>query len=109
MIAIEMYRAGIMQLCEKNKAVNKLYFFGSALTSRFNEASSDVDVLVETKDMAPEEKGEQLIAFWDGLEALFDRRVDLLTEDSLHNPFLRKEIDETKKLFYDGQSKQVFI
>jgi predicted nucleotidyltransferase len=109
MIQLENYRIGIMQLCEKNKVVKKLYFFGSALTSRFDSASSDIDVLIETEDIMPDEKGENLIALWDDLETLFNRKVDLLTENSLRNPFLKKEIEQTRKLIYDGQSRQIFI
>jgi len=109
MIAIEDYRTGILRLCENSKVVNKLYLFGSALTPRFDVASSDIDVLVETANLLPEEKGEQLIALWDDLETLFDRKVDLLTDTSLCNPFLKEEVEQTKKLIYDGQSKQVFI
>jgi predicted nucleotidyltransferase len=109
MIKLEDYRMGIMQLCEKNKVVKKLYFFGSALTPRFDAASSDIDVLIETEDIMPDEKGENLIALWDDLEALFNRKVDLLTENALRNPFLKKEIEQTRKLIYDGQSRQIFI
>jgi hypothetical protein len=32
-----------------------------------------------------------------------------LTENSLKNPFLRKEIEQTRKLIYDGQSREVFV
>jgi predicted nucleotidyltransferase len=98
-----------MQLCEKSKVVKKLYFFGSALTPRFDAASSDIVVLIETEDITPEEKGESLIVLWDDLENLFNRKVDLLTENSLRNPFLKKEIEQTRKLIYDGQSKQIFV
>jgi predicted nucleotidyltransferase len=109
MIQLENYQMGLKQLCDKNKVVKKLYFFGSALTPRFDATSSDIDVLIETEDIIPEEKGENLIAIWDDLEKLFNRKVDLLTENSLSNPFLKKEIEQTRKLIYDGQSKQVFI
>jgi predicted nucleotidyltransferase len=109
MIAIELYKQELERLLQKNSAVRKLYFFGSALTPRFNDATSDIDILVETSDLLPEEKGELLIALWDDLEKLFDRKVDLLTENSLRNPFLTKEITQTRKLIYDGQSKQVYL
>jgi predicted nucleotidyltransferase len=38
---------------------------------------------------------------------LFNRKVDLLTENSLRNPYLIREIEQTRKLIYDGQSKQI--
>ncbi|MDR2692355.1 MAG: nucleotidyltransferase domain-containing protein [Dysgonamonadaceae bacterium] len=110
MNSIAQYKDGILQLCEKNKVTRKLYFFGSVLTPRFNQLTSDIDVLVEIESsLPPEERGEQLLNLWDGLETLFNRKVDLLTEHSLRNPYLRSEIEKNKKLIYDGQSKQVFI
>jgi predicted nucleotidyltransferase len=104
MIAIKRYKRKLESLLQKNRAVRKLYFFGSALTPRFDNATSDIDVLIETEDLMPEEKGELLIALWDDLEKLFGRKVDLLTENSLHNPFLSREIDRTRKLIYDRQN-----
>ena len=81
-------------ICEKNK-VDKLYLFGSALTNRFDEQKSDLDFLVEMQNMTSIEKGEALIHLWDSLENLFSRKVDLLTENSLKNPYLLKEIEKT--------------
>jgi len=109
MFQLNKYKKKLADLCKNNLAVNKLYFFGSVLSSKFNEETSDVDVLVEVTDLPPEERGESLIALWDNLESLFNRKVDLLTENALRNPFFRKEVERTKKLFYDRQSNQVFI
>ena len=109
MIAIERYKYELNNLLQNNQAVRKFYLFGSALTSRFNETASDIDVFVETENLQPEEKGELLIALWDNLEILFNRKVDLLTENSLRNPYLTKEIEQTRKLIYDGQSREIFI
>ena len=109
MFQINKYREGLVDLCTSNKAINKMYFFGSVLSSKFDEDTSDIDILVEVADLSPEERGENLIALWDNLELLFDRKVDLLTEQSLRNPFFRKEVEQTKKIVYDRQSHQVFI
>jgi predicted nucleotidyltransferase len=109
MLQLEKYKTGLIELCQENKAVSKLYLFGSALSPRFDEALSDVDVLVEASDLLPEERGENLITLWDNLEHLFNRKVDLLTENSLRNPFFKKEIEQTKKLIYDRQSQKIFI
>ncbi len=109
MFQIDKYKNRLINLCNNNKAVNKLYFFGSVLTPKFDEHTSDIDVLIELTNLPPEECGESLIALWDGLESLFNRKVDLLTEKSLRNPFFKKEVEQTKKLFYDRQSTQVFI
>ena len=86
-----------------------MYLFGSASSHKFNEETSDIDILVEVSTMPPEERGEGLIELWDSLEILFNRKVDLLTENSLRNPFLKKEVERTKKLIYDRESNKIFI
>lgn len=48
---------------------------------------------------------EALLSLWDKLEALFKRKVDLLTEDSIRNPYLKSNINRTKKLVYDGEGE----
>jgi len=109
MIALKLYKNELRDTLQKNAAVKKFYLFGSALTARFDEESSDIDVLIETADLLPEVKGELLLSLWDNLEKLFNRKVDLLTENSLRNPYLKREIEQTGKLIYDGQSGQIFI
>ena len=104
MFQIRKYRKGLVDLCDNNSVVSKLYFFGSALSAGFDEETSDIDVLVEVADLPPEERGERLIALWDNLELLFNRQVDLLTESSLRNPYFRKEVEQTKKMIYDRKS-----
>ena len=101
MFQIKKHKEQLADLCNNNQVVNKLYMFGSALSPSFNETTSDVDVLVETADLSPEERGENLIALWDNLEELFDRKVDLVTVNSLRNPYFKNEVERTKKLIYD--------
>jgi len=109
MFQIQKYSKNLADLCSNNVVVSKLYFFGSVLSPKFDNDTSDIDVLVEVADLPPEERGENLIALWDSLELLFNRKVDLLTENSLRNPYFKKEVEQTKKLIYDRQSNQVFI
>jgi predicted nucleotidyltransferase len=107
MINFGQYKTGLADICNGNQVIKKMYIFGSALTPRFDKKTSDIDILVETTDIQPEEKGEKLMLLWDSLEELFKRRIDLLTDNSLQNPFLKKEIQRTRKLIYDGQSREV--
>ncbi len=95
-----------VQLCKAHK-VKSLYVFGSAVTDNFNPATSDYDLLVDIDETDPIEKGEKLISLWDKLETMFQRKVDLLTDASIKNPVLRKNIDQTKILIYDGNSAKV--
>jgi predicted nucleotidyltransferase len=93
-----------MSLC-KNYDVKNLYAFGSSITENFNEASSDIDLLVELNTEDPLKRGQNLIDLWDKLEAFFKRKVDLLTSSSIKNPILKRSIDATKILVYDGSSQ----
>lgn len=93
-----------LALCQTHN-VKKLYAFGSSTTDRFNEQTSDIDILVEIDDDDPIERGEKLLSFWDKLEEFFHRKVDLLTDSSIKNPILRKNIYKTKILIYDGKGQ----
>ena len=95
------------EICRLHK-VEKLYAFGSSITSHFDENHSDIDVLVQLSIEDPADRGEALLSFWDQLELFFERKVDLLTMDSLKNPYLKASINRTKKLIYDGKGEQVF-
>ncbi|WP_174760399.1 nucleotidyltransferase family protein [Antarcticibacterium flavum] len=89
--------------------VKKLYAFGSAVTDQFDEDSSDIDLLIEIEESDPLEKGEKLLAIWNEFEDFFQKKVDLLTDSSLKNSVLRKNIEATKILIYDGERQEVSI
>ena len=105
---IQLNRDTFVNLCVNHK-VDKLYAFGSSITDHFDSQRSDIDVVVKLSIEDPLDYGEALMSFWDGLELLFKRKVDLLTEDSIRNPYLRSSIDRTKKLIYDGEGEKVFV
>ena len=87
--------------------VPQLYVFGSAVTEQFDASRSDLDVLATAPPLAPLAQGEALLAFWNALESLSQRRVDLLTPDSLQNPFLKAEIEQTKYLVYEDATHRL--
>lgn len=100
-------RAGFQALCDNNR-VAYLYAFGSSVTGDFTD-DSDVDVLLDVDIPDDLEAGAALANVWNGLEALFGRPVDMLTERSLRNPYLRKEVERTKKLIYDGSKRKILV
>ena len=100
-------RQGFLDLCITNR-VAYIYAFGSSVGGNFGP-DSDVDVLLDVDVKEDLEAGRALWNVWDGLEALFQRPVDMLTEDSLRNPYLRKEIERTKVKVYDGASRQILV
>jgi predicted nucleotidyltransferase len=95
-------------LCKTHK-VKYLYAFGSSTSEKFDLINSDIDLIVEIDEKDPLERGEKLLSLWDKFETFFKRKVDLLTETSIKNPYLRKSIDSTKILIYDGKGSKVFI
>jgi uncharacterized protein len=95
-------------LCKAHK-VEKIYAFGSSITDHFDPLTSDIDIVVEIDIADAGDRGEALLSLWDSLEVLFNRKVDLLTDDSIRNPYLRSNIDRTKKLIYDREGEKVFV
>lgn len=93
-------------LC-KDYEVKSLYAFGSSITNEFKENESDIDLLIELNTADPLQRGENLLNIWEKFELFFHRKVDLLTSSSIKNPILKKSIDSTKVLIYDGKELKV--
>jgi predicted nucleotidyltransferase len=85
-------------LCQKY-SVSSLYVFGSALTDRFNE-QSDIDLVVDIDSNNPLDYAGKYFDLKFALQDMLKRPVDLLEEKAIRNPYLRKEIDNTKQLIY---------
>lgn len=88
----------IIALCKKYK-VNKLFVFGSILTNRFNK-DSDVDLIVSFNKAEVSDYFDNYFDFKYSLEELLGREVDLLEEQTIKNPYLKKNVDSTKVLIY---------
>lgn len=99
-------KINFVNLCKLHK-VKYLFAFGSSTTDQFDQEKSDIDLLVELDVADPIERGEKLISLWDTFELFFHTKVDLLTESSIRNPYLRKNIDATKVLIYDRKGVKV--
>ncbi len=88
----------LRQLCIRYN-VDKMYLFGSALNSNFNE-QSDVDLLVKFKAFDLSKYFDNYMDLKENLENLFEREVDLVEEQTLRNPILINAINKSKKLIY---------
>lgn len=95
---IETYKNELKSLCERYD-VKIMYAFGSAVTSDFSE-SSDVDILISFKDISFEKYTDNYFELHEALVNLFQRKVDLVTERSLSNPYFIESIEKTKQLLY---------
>jgi len=88
----------IQLLCEKYE-IKTMYVFGSASTGRFNE-SSDIDILISFQNIPFDRYTDNYFEVHYKLEELLGRKVDLITENSLSNPFFIESVEETKQLLY---------
>jgi predicted nucleotidyltransferase len=96
---IEENKQKLIELCKKYN-VQFMYVFGSASSEDFNE-SSDIDILISfKKDISIEKYTDSYFELRDKLEELFNRKVDLITENSLSNPYFIESVEETKRLLY---------
>ena len=95
----EKHCAVLDALCQRVGA-QRLNAFGSAVRADFDSAASDLDFIVEFEPLAPIRYAEAYFTLKSELEDLFGRRVDLLTERSLENPFLRRRVDAERRRVY---------
>lgn len=89
----------LKKLCRAYE-VKSMYVFGSASTGSSFTNESDVDILIAFKDISIEAYTDNYFNLNYELQGLFDRKIDLLTENSLSNPYLIESIEETKLLLY---------
>lgn len=98
MILIEKNIDRLKTICSTYN-VDKMYLFGSALNSNFND-KSDIDFLVKFKPFDLSQYFDNYINLKENLKILFGREVDLLEEQRLKNPILINSINKTKELIY---------
>ena len=97
---IELNMDKIVALCKRYK-VAKLWVFGSILTPRFND-ESDVDFLVEFDEGKIEllDYADNYFDFIHSIESVVGRKVDMVVNRAIRNPYFRKEVDSTKRLLF---------
>ena len=88
----------IIKLCETHQ-VASLYVFGSVLSEKFN-AESDIDFLVNFKEINLSDYADNYFNLKFSLEDLLKRNVDLLEEKALKNPYFIESINQQKELVY---------
>ena len=95
---IENNRLELQRLCKKYD-IQTMYLFGSATGTDFN-SSSDIDILIAFKEIPFDKYTDNYFELHENFEKLFNRKVDLLTERSLTNPYFIQSVEKTKQLLY---------
>jgi predicted nucleotidyltransferase len=98
MQVLNTYKNQIADLCKKYN-VKKLYAFGSVLRSDFNK-TSDIDLVVDFDDVPLKTYADNYFDFIYKLEDLFRRKVDLIENKAIKNPYFKEEVDKNKVLIY---------
>jgi len=95
----DLARPELSALCRRFH-VQWLDAFGSAGTGKFDPETSDLDFLVSFAPLAPVRYADAYFGFREELGRLFGRRIDLVTEQCVVNPWFRARIDsERQNLF----------
>jgi hypothetical protein len=73
------------------------------VTDRFDPAHSDLDMLVIFDDLPPGPYADAYFALKQGLESLFGRDVDLVTDAGLQNPYFRREVEARRQTLFTAE------
>jgi len=96
----------VVELCAQYDVV-KLELFGSAATDAFDPERSDLDLIGTFADAEERGYARRYLHFAEAMEKLFGRRVDLLTDWPIRNPFLQREVDQTRRTIFERPGGQV--
>ncbi|MBE0663711.1 MAG: nucleotidyltransferase domain-containing protein [Bacteroidales bacterium] len=99
---LEKRKEELKNICEELK-IRRLYAFGSAVTADKFRENSDIDFLISFEDsILPEEYSENYFQLQYKLRELFDRKIDVITERSLSNPYFIESVNKNKVLIYEA-------
>lgn len=92
-------KTDLIQACSRF-GVERLSVFGSAVAGSFDDRSSDIDFLVSFRPEARAKAFDNFFGLKERLEEICGRSVDLVTERSIKNPHLRREIERQSQPIY---------
>ncbi|MES2703216.1 MAG: nucleotidyltransferase domain-containing protein [Bacteroidota bacterium] len=91
----------ICDACKKHH-VRSLYLFGSAAKDGQSSEESDMDLLYRfnKKDIAEMDYADNFFDLLFELEGLLKRKVDLVAEEKMRNPYFIESVNRDKVLLY---------
>jgi len=106
----------MISVLDKNKArlaeecrrfgVRRLEVFGSAARDDFDPAKSDFDFIVIFADKTPGTYADRYFDFAAAIEQVLGRKIDLLTERCIRNPYFRREVEAARQIVYDERGQE---
>jgi predicted nucleotidyltransferase len=84
----------------RRRRVHRIELFGSAAGPDFDPKRSDLDFLVTFQELDVNQYADAYFGLLEDLQALFQRRVDLVVASAIQNPYFRQAVESTKMLVY---------
>ncbi len=98
---IEKNKDKLIALC-KSLGIKKMNIFGSSVSNKFTD-NSDIDFLILfSEELSIDEYTENYFKLHYKLRKIFNRNIDIVTEQTLSNPFFIESINNTKELIYEA-------
>tara|TARA_R110000868_G_scaffold370644_2_gene634136 strand:+ start:446 stop:748 length:303 start_codon:yes stop_codon:yes gene_type:complete len=95
---LNKYSNELAQICAKHHVL-ELSAFGSVVRNELTP-ESDIDLLVIFNSIALEDYADNYFNLCEELEKLLQRKVDLMVDKAVKNPYFKEELDETKQLLF---------
>jgi len=102
---LDHFRGSLAEQC-KRFGVRRLEVFGSATRGDFDPEKSDVDFIVSFADKTPGTYADRYLDFAAAIEQLLGRKIDLLTERCIRNPYFRSEVEAARQIVYDERGQE---
>ena len=91
----------LAEICRRHH-VKRLEVFGSAAVGDFNPEKSDIDFLVDYHPFTGPGKADAYFGLLEDLQQLFDRKIDLVVDRAIENPYFRQNVDKYKVAVYES-------
>jgi predicted nucleotidyltransferase len=96
---IAQRRKELEALCRRLH-VRRLDLFGSAARGDFDPGRSDLDFIVEFERSMPLHPFNAYFGLKEELEALLGRKVDLVIDGTIENPYRKTSIERNREVVY---------
>ena len=89
----------LKEICQEHQ-VKSLHVFGSVCTEDFTD-ESDIDFIISFHKRFFNGYVDNYLSLEKELLKLFNRPIDLITEDTIQNPYFEKIVNKTKTVIYE--------
>ncbi len=89
----------LADLCRRYR-VKRLDLIGSAVRDDFDSEKSDIDFVVEFELLTVENAFDRYFGLLEDLQRMFRRKVDLVSDTAIRNPYFRQVVDRTRVPLY---------